>query len=164
MKSASSALTAFSPRRTILFGTLAVGITDILWAIVMNAMNGKGPVWVLQSVAGGVYGTATFQGGLRTALTGMFLHFFIAGCWFTAYYIASRRFPDLARRPFLWGPIYGVLAYLVMYQVVLPLSAYHTSGIHVGPGMYKQLFIHIFGVGLLAALIVRRGSPTPQGA
>lgn len=164
MNSAPSGRTPFSPRRTILFGGLAVGTTDILWAIVMNAMNGKGPVWVFQSVAGGLFGAATFQGGARTALIGMGLHFFIATCWVTAYFLASRRLPDLARRPFLWGPLYGVLVYVIMYQVVLPLSAYHTSGIHLGAAMFKQLFIHIFGVGLLAALLVRRGTPNVQGA
>ena len=158
MTSASSARAAFSARRTILFGGLAVGVTDILWAIVMNGLKGRSAVWVLQSVAGGLLGTATFQGGLRTALLGMVLHFTIATCWFTAFYLASRKWPVLVQRPWVMGPLYGILVYVMMYQVVLPLSAYHTAGIKVGPELFKGLFIHVFGVGVLTALIARKGN------
>lgn len=164
MTAASSVRAPFSLRRTIIFGGLAVGVTDILWAIVMNGLKGRSAVWVLQSVAGGMLGTATFQGGLRTALLGMVIHFTIATCWFTAFYLASRRWPALARRPWVYGPLYGILVYLMMYQVVLPLSAYHTAGIKVGPELLKGLFIHIFGVGVLTALIAKQGNPAAQGA
>ena len=94
MTAAPSVRASFSLRRTILFGGLAVGVTDILWAIVMNGLKGRSAVWVLQSVAGGLLGAATFQGGLRTALLGMVAHFTIATCWFTAFYLASRRWPE----------------------------------------------------------------------
>src|SRR5262245_20299958 len=157
MNSAPSVRPPFSPSRTILLGGLAVGTADILWANVVNGLEGKSALWVLQSVAGGMLGTATFQGGLKTAFLGLFTHYFIATCWMTAYYLASRKFPALARKPWLWGPIYGVFVYVMMYQVVLPLSAYHTKGIRWGINLAKGLFIHIFGVGTLAALITRRG-------
>jgi hypothetical protein len=157
-----TARTPFSPLRTILFGGLAVGVTDILWAMGMNAMNGKGPVWVLQSVAGGLLGASTFQGGAKTALLGMVLHFTIATCWMTAYFLVSRKVKVLAQQPWIYGPLYGILAYVVMYQVVLPMSAYHTGGIALGWNLVKGLFIHIFGVGLLIALITRRGTAQPS--
>ncbi|HWA40814.1 MAG TPA: hypothetical protein VG712_04330 [Gemmatimonadales bacterium] len=159
MKSASSGRAPFSIRRTILFGGLAVGVTDILWAIVMNGLKGRSAVWVLQSVAGGLLGSATFQGELRTALLGMACHFTIATCWFTAFFLVTRRWSVLVRRPWVAGPLYGLFVYVMMYQVVLPLSAYHTAGIRVGPELFKGLFIHIFGVGVLTALIARKGHP-----
>ena len=158
MTTPASARPPFSARRVILFGGLAVGTADILWAIVMNGLKGRSAVWVLQSVAGGMLGTATFEGGLPTALLGMVTHYFIATCWVTAYYVASRRWPDLARRPWVYGPLYGILVYVLMYQLVLPLSAYHTKGIKLGMELVKGLTIHIFGVGVLAASIVRRGT------
>jgi hypothetical protein len=164
MTAAPSASAPFSPRRAILFGGLAVGTADILWAIVMNGLKGRSAVWVLQSVAGGMVGPATFEGGLRTAFLGMFIHYFIATCWVTAFYLASRRWPALARRPWVYGPLYGILVYVMMYQVVLPLSAYHTKGIRVGVELVKGLTIHIFGVGVLAALFARKGNPDAQGA
>jgi hypothetical protein len=157
MTATVSAPVLFSARRTILFGGLSVGIVDILWAIVMNGLKGRSAVWVLQSVAGGMLGSATFQGGLGTALLGMVAHFTIATCWFSAFYLASRKWPVLAERPWVTGPLYGIFVYVMMYQVVLPLSAYHTAGIKVGPEMLKALFIHIFGVGVLTAFLARRG-------
>lgn len=158
MTTSASAPAPFSARRTILFGGLAVGTTDILWAIVMNGLKGRSAVWVFQSVAGGLLGPATFDGGLRTALLGMLCHYVIATCWFTAFYVASRRWPALVRRPWVVGPIYGILVYVMMYQVVLPLSAYHTKGIKLGVELVKGLFIHIFGVGVLTAFLARRGA------
>ena len=163
MAAATFARTPFSPRRTIVFGGLAVGTADILWAIVMNGLKGRSAVWVLQSVAGGLLGPATFDGGLRTALLGMFCHYTIATGWFTAFYLASRRWPALVRRPWVYGPIYGIFVYVMMYQLVLPLSAYHTKGIKLGVELVKGLIIHIFGVGVLAAFIARKGSRDAQG-
>jgi hypothetical protein len=146
-----------SPLRTILLGGLAIGTLDILWAIAMNAIQGKGPLWVLQSVAGGLLGAATFEGGVRTAILGTLIHYSIATTVMTTYYLVSRRVPALARRPFLFGPLYGILVYVVMYQLVLPLSAWHTSGIKLGSGLAKGLFIHLFGIGLVAGLMTRWG-------
>ncbi|HET7042602.1 MAG TPA: hypothetical protein VFI13_11305 [Gemmatimonadales bacterium] len=158
MNSASSGRTPFSPQRTILFGGVAVGTCDILWAFLMSALAGRGPVSVLQSVAGGFLGPATFQGGAATAFLGMFTHYFIATCWMTVYYLVSRRLPALARRPWVFGPLYGVLVYLMMYGVVLPLSAWHTHGPAFDLTMAKALFIHMFGIGTVAALVTRRGT------
>lgn len=161
MKSASSARIPFSPGRTILFGTLAVGTIDICWAFLVSGLSGTGPIAVLQSVAGGWLGKATYDGGLATAFLGMFTHFFIAGCVVTTFFLVSRRFPQLARRPLLFGPLYGAVVYFVMYQVVLPLSAWQSTGLHPidhTANFLKGLFIHLFGIGLVAALVTRRGT------
>ena len=161
MNSAPSAVPRFSPTRTILFGALTVGTVDIMWAFFWSAVSGKGPINVLQSVAGGLLGQATFEGGAATALLGMVIHYFIATCVVTTYFLASRRFPQLARQPWIWGPLYGIAVYLVMFQIVLPLSAFHTSGIHFNLAFAKGITIHIFGIGLIAALFARRGSVQP---
>ncbi|MEP7324787.1 MAG: hypothetical protein ABI836_02465 [Gemmatimonadota bacterium] len=149
---------ALSPLGTILLGGLAIGTIDILWAIIMTALDGRGPVSVLQSVAGGLLGKATYDGGAGTALLGITVHYFIATCVMTTYYLASRQLPQLARRPWLYGILYGIVVYVVMYQVVLPLSAWHTKGIKMGTGLAKGLFIHMFGIGLVAGLVTRRGT------
>jgi hypothetical protein len=141
---------------TILRGTLAIGIIDILWAIAMNLIEGRNGLRVLQTIAGGMLGSSTYEGGGGTMLLGLAIHFFIAFCVMTVYYLASRRFSPLRERWWLYGPLYGIVVYLVMYQLVLPLSAWQTRGVLVGPQLYKALFIHIFGVGLVAALIARR--------
>ena len=112
-------------------------------------------------MAGGLLGSATFEGGAKTALLGMVLHLCIATTVMLTYYLVSRRLRVLVQRPWLCGILYGIGVYGVMYGVVLPLSAFHTSGIHWGVPLAKGLFIHMFGVGLLAALFARRGTAQP---
>ena len=144
-----------SPRRTVALGALTIGTVDILWAMANSAFNGRGPIWVFQSVAGGLHGSATFQGGFGTAVQGMLIHYFIASCVMTTYFLAGRRVPALTRYPAVCGIAYGIAVYVVMYQIVLPLSAYHSKGITWGVPLAKGLFIHMFGVGLPAALAAR---------
>ena len=151
-----------SPGRTILLGGLTIGTLDILWAFAMAGLNGTGPARVLRTIAGGLLGPAAFEGGAGTAALGAVLHYFIATCVMTVYYLASRKLPQLARQPWVYGPLYGILVYVVMYQLVLPLSALHGKGIQLGTQLAKGLFIHIFGVGLPAALITRRGTSAPE--
>jgi uncharacterized protein YacL len=85
--------------------------------------NSVSPVRVLQSVARGVLGRASFDGGAATAMLGAALHYFIALSMAATYYAVSQKHRALTRRPVGWGVAYGVLLYLIMCFVVLPLSA-----------------------------------------
>jgi hypothetical protein len=162
MNSAPSDARRFSRTRTLVLGMLAVGTVDILWAFGNAALSGKGPIWLLQTIAGGLLHREAYEGGMATAFLGMFLHYFIAGSIVTVYYLASRKLPLLVERAWLCGPIYGIGVYLFMQLVVLPLARWG-GGLNPGIGMAKALFIHMFGVGLIAALVVRRG-PAPGKA
>ncbi len=159
MNSAPSAARRFSTTRTLVFGTLTMGTLDILWAIGNSALNGKGPVWVFQTIAGGFFHRATYDGGLQTALIGMVTHYFIAGSVVTCFYLLSRKLPLLLERPWLVGPVYGLGVYLFMQTVVLPLAKWG-GGLHPGIPMVKAIFIHMACVGLVTALIVAKG-PVP---
>ncbi len=149
---------ALSPLRTILLGGLAIGTIDILWAIIMTLIKDGSPVTVLQSIAGGLLGKSAYEGGAGTAVMGLALHYCIATCVMTVYYLASRKLPALAPKPWVFGPLYGIVVYAVMYQLVLPLSALHGRGIQLGVPLIKGLFIHLFGIGLVAGLVTRRGT------
>jgi hypothetical protein len=146
-----------SSARAIVLGTLAVGVLDGLYAIVLTLVRGGNVVRMFQGIATGLLGReAARSGGYATALLGLSLHFFIAFCAFTVYYLASRKLDVLARQPFLYGPVYGLLVYFFMYDVVIPLSA-------IGPRQAPRTFdaflhgfaAHIFCVGLPAALVTR---------
>lgn len=140
--------------RAIAYGALAVGVLDILDAFVFFGLRGVAPVVILQSIASGVLGRAAYEGGPGTATLGLVLHFFIATSIVTTYVLASRRWPALARRPFIYGPIYGVLVYGVMNLLVVPLSA-AAVGSKTWPVVVNGLLIHIAGVGLPSALSAR---------
>ena len=91
------------------------------------------PSRILQSIAAGLLGRASFQGGAATAALGLVLHFFIAFGIVGTYFVVARAVPALTRRPFLTGPLYGLVAYGVMNYVVVPLSAAASGGSPPGP-------------------------------
>ncbi|HTO89141.1 MAG TPA: hypothetical protein VMR54_16585 [Thermoanaerobaculia bacterium] len=148
----------------ILVGGSIAGVLDITYAIVFSAVRGFPPLRVLQSVAGGLLGAKTFEGGLPTAALGLFLHFLIAFTWASIFFAASRLMPSLARHAVWAGVLYGAVIYLVMYLVVLPLSAYPRKVTFTPFLVAVNLSVHMFLIGLSISLAVRRASrPLPSG-
>jgi hypothetical protein len=144
--------------KAILAGGAVAGILDITAAAVnVWLRSGRGPISTLQSVAGGLYGAETFNGGYRTAALGLGLHFFIALTAAAVYYLASRKLGFMVRRPIPSGVLYGIAVWLFMYLIVLPLSAWKVSTYSFS-SVATGVLIHIFCVGLPIALIVRRFS------
>ena len=104
-------------------GTLA-GALDILFAISFAASNGVAPSRLLQGVASEWLGKAAFAGGSSTAALGLACHFALSYIWATLFFAAAARFPLLVRRPLLCGMGFGIVVFLCMRLVVLPLSAF----------------------------------------
>src|SRR5262249_31679038 len=130
-------------------------LLDITAAAVLTLSRGGRIVRMLQGIAFGLIGRGAIDGGTRTAALGLFLHFVIATGAAAVYYAASRRMDVLVRRPVLSGLLYGVIVYLVMNLVVLPLSAIGWRPLN--PSMAAILVpIHMVCVGLPIALVVRR--------
>jgi hypothetical protein len=154
---------SLSPARAIAYGGLTVGVLDGLDAVVFFGLrNGFAPLRLFQGIAGGLLGReAALAGGVATALLGVVLHFAIATTVVAVFYGASRRFTFLTRRPFVWGPLYGIAVYLTMNLVVLPLSALHGTGLpHAVPVLLNGVLIHIIGVGTPSALFARAVTPS----
>jgi uncharacterized membrane protein YagU involved in acid resistance len=114
---------------------------------------------VLQSVARGVLGRASFDGGGPTAALGGVLHFLIAICMAVVFYLASQRVPALIRRPVVWGSAYGVLLFLVMNLIVLPLSAVGMPRFDNVPWVALSVIMHMC-FGVICALSARRALAT----
>ena len=108
----------WSVSRALAAGTLAVGVLDILDAFIFFGLRGAKPIGILQSIASGVLGRAAYQGGMRTAMLGLLLHFVIAFGVVAVYLVATRIIPALNRRPVVYGVIYGVAVYAVMNLIV----------------------------------------------
>lgn len=149
--------------RTILTGGLVAGALDISAACAIWWLRGVRPVRILQSVASGLLGRASFSGGARTAALGLLLHFFIATVAAAVFYAASRKWKPLIDRPILFGALYGVGVYAFMNHVVLPLSAVTKRPFN--PGMAALMIgVHIVCVGIPIALVVRRLGAVAPGA
>jgi hypothetical protein len=140
----------------VLAGGLVVGTLDIAYACSFWALKSGVPAQrILQSVAAGLLGKASFQGGAGSAALGLALHYFIALSMAVVYYLAARRWPPLWQRPLLCGAGYGLLLYGVMNYVVVPLSA-------AGPGSKDPLWVtlsiavHVLLIGIPIAFFARR--------
>jgi hypothetical protein len=151
----TSSLKAYRALKTILYGGLVVGVLDGLWAVLLSGLRGVGPIRVFQFISSGLFGRSAFNGGVRTALTGLLIHFMIASTLAAIFYGASKRLPILVRHAVLWGVLYGFVVYLVMNYVVLPLSAAPPLPSSIGR-LVVGLIGHALVVGLPISLITRR--------
>jgi hypothetical protein len=148
--------------RAILIAGLIAGVLDITYACIHSYLRrGTKPTIILQSVASGALGQSAYQGGIKTAILGLGFHFLIALIAAAVYYFASRVLRVLVTHAVICGILYGVGVYLVMNCIVLQLSAIHATRY---PWHYPKsvliggLLIHMFGIGLPIALVVRRYS------
>ena len=139
----------------ILLGGTAAALLDI--ALAMSfwwIYNGAPPLVILQSIAAGLLGKESFAGGMGTVALGAFLHVFIACVMAAVYYLGCRRWPVLYQRPVFFGTIYGVILYLAMTYVVLPLS--QASPLPFIPSWFvASVASHILFVGIPIALVAR---------
>jgi hypothetical protein len=142
--------------QAILLGGLAVGVLDISDAILFTWFRGGSATRMLQGIASGLLGPGSFQGGPATAVLGLVLHFIIATGATTVFVLASLRVPALLERPFVWGPIYGLVVYSVMRFVVLPLSLIRMQPFAFNIGFANLIFAHVFLVGIPIAFVTSR--------
>ena len=129
--------------KPILYAGALVGVLDITAACVnARILAGVTPAHVLQSVAGGLLGRGTYNGGFATATLGLVMHFAMALTVATIFYVLSRCFFSLNN--------FGTALFLSWVR-----SLYlHTPVVFKPPMSWSQLFIHLFCVGLPIALVM----------
>lgn len=144
--------------RAILLGWLIAGTMDITAAIITTLAYGRSPARMLQGIASGVLGTRSFEGGLKTSVLGLLLHFVIAFGATVVYYAASRKLTFLVRQAVVSGILYGIAVYFFMQLVVIPLSAIASRAPFRPFQLALGLIVHMLCVGLPIALVVRHYS------
>lgn len=149
-------LDRYHPLLFVLAGGLVAGTLDIVYACAFWALKLDVPAQrIMQSVAAGLLGKASFAGGAATAALGLVLHYLIALSMSGVYYLAARHWPPLWQRPLSYGAIYGLVVYIIMNYVIVPLS-------RAGPGSKDPLWItltiavHVFLIGIPIAICARR--------
>jgi hypothetical protein len=160
MNTTAGVLAANEPKfyQPILLGGAIAGSLDLTGAFVTAWLRtGTTPVQILHFVASGLIGAASFTGGAKTAALGAALHYLIATTWTAVYFIASRKIKFLTSQPVVAGLLYGIVVYVFMNFVVLPLSAVQ-RGNPTLTGRLIGLLVIMFCIGLPIALIVRRFS------
>jgi len=142
-------------------GGVLVGIFDLVFAFTFYGLILKAPALrIFQSVAAGVLGRqAAVEGGVRTFFLGIVLHFLVATCIATVYYLVSLLLPLVLRYAVASGLIYGMIAYLGMNYIVIPLSAIGPRTTSKRAWIFAvEIIGHAFLVGLPLALLARRSA------
>ena len=146
--------------KAVALAILIAGTLDIADAFIFYGLRGVSPTLLLQNIAYAAIGRSAFHHGIGTALLGLFFHYCIATTVAIIYFLASQRLP-LSRHPFLYGTIYGILVYIVMTYIVVPLTkvGFHPAH-HLGP-LINGIAALIFCIGIPIALIDRHVLHTP---
>ncbi|MBT2186613.1 hypothetical protein [Sphingobium nicotianae] len=132
------------------------GTLDIGYAMALAMALGGRPGGVLRSVAAGPFGPQVLSWGISGPLAGLAVHYAIMAVMVAVFgLIAGRGLLDRVS-PWIAGPVYGLILYLVMYWMVLPLRWPATQPTLDPATVASALFAHIVLVGLPMALIARR--------
>jgi hypothetical protein len=129
---------------------------DIVYAILRQAGRGRSPEWTLQSVASGWLGEDAFTSGSAGAALGLVSHFAILVVAAGVFVLASRRLAAMRAHTLTAGLAFGVLVYLFMNLVVLPLSAFPFDLTYTAARLLEGFVSHAVLVGLPIALVARR--------
>jgi hypothetical protein len=148
--------------RPILISTAVSGTLDILFAMILTVVLGRQVDNMLRFVASGPLPKAPQWGAIGAAL-GLVVHFMLMAIMATIFVLAARRIPDMLDRPLKWGVIYGLITYVAMNWLVLPLR----FGVPLPPkalSVATQLFAHVALVGTPFSLITARTLQPRSGA
>ncbi len=142
----------WSTAKRIAVATLVAGTLDILAAIGMTLAFGRQVDAMLRYVASGPFPDAKLWGTAGAGL-GLAVHFTLMAVMAVAFVLAADRFPKLKAQPIYWGVVYGLITYVAMNLLVVPLRfGTFPSAIAIA----SQLLFHILLVGIPIALVARR--------
>ena len=140
--------------KPIAIGTLVCGPLDILLAVILTLWRGKEPGAMLRFVASGPFPSAP-EWGTQGALLGLATHFTLMAIMVTVLVLVVRARPRLLDKPYRTAILYGLITYVIMNLVVVPLRFEAPLPPPI-LSIVTQLFAHIVLVAIPATLIARR--------
>jgi len=130
-------------------GWLIAATCDICYATGFSYLyRGVAPSRILKSVAAGILGTDAYQGGAGVAALGLGLHYLNAFIITCIFFAVASQVPALVRKPLAIGVLYGIVVYLVMNYVVVPLSRIGPRPTPPTPVWVTGVLVHMFLIGV----------------
>jgi hypothetical protein len=150
---ANVASAAPAPRRGwgrwLIIGWLIAATCDICYATGFSYFyRSVPPSRILKLVASGILGTDAYQGGAGVAALGLALHYVNALIITSIFFAVASQAPALVRRPLLVGVLYGIVVYLVMNYVVVPLSRIGPRPTPPTATWVTGVLVHMFLIGV----------------
>jgi hypothetical protein len=144
--------------RAIFLGGLIAGAIDIGAASLISA---RSPAFIMQAIAGGLLGKASFGGGIATVILGAVLQEIMGVLIAAIYVVALKSLPGMLRRWIASGLAYGVVVFFVMNYVVVPLSAWKSAP-HFTSAKFAANMAAMLLFGLIVAFFARRLVSEPR--
>lgn len=142
--------------RKILSVGLIIGYMDGLAACINGYLSfGAMPSGIFRYIASGFWGSQALSGGLSMILIGILIHFFIAIVVTGIFFFLYAKVFSLKRYYLFYGALYGILVWIVMNYIVIPLSAISPSNPEVIQAAIG-LMIHIFVIGVPISFFASR--------
>jgi uncharacterized membrane protein YagU involved in acid resistance len=139
----------------VIAATIDIGAASII--------SGRGPAFILQAIAGGLLGKASFGGGVPTMILGAFLQEAMGILIAVIYVLSARAMPALSRRWAIGGLAYGIIIFFVMNYAVVPLSALKATP-HFTPLKFSENMAAMLLFGLIVAFFSGRATAATEPA
>ncbi len=139
---------------TIIIAGGTAGAIDFLYASTMTVMAGQPATRAWMGVAAALFGKSmVIEIGTPMAAVGAALHFLITISAAAIFYVAAVRQPLLLKHRLVSGVAFGILFFLAMNYVIVPLSLIGRP-IFVGANrIARELLTHVIVIGLPISLI-----------
>ncbi|HKV12048.1 MAG TPA: hypothetical protein VJ725_28140 [Thermoanaerobaculia bacterium] len=147
---------------------LLTGLIDGLFASVQSFLSGSTVTTLFQRVASTLLGPEALEGGTRTALIGVLMHFGVAFFWSAVFLLLAQKSAWIRRvLASRYGAVkvaswYGPMIWLVMSLIVIPLL------VHRPPTITSRWWVQLIGhfpfVGLPIATMIGSGLPKRDAA
>jgi hypothetical protein len=150
--------------RSVIVGGLFIGILDaIIWHwIVVSLLDGQPLMTVYQYIASGALGMSAFEGGISTALLGVFFHLVISFVIAAVFLLAADRIPLVRRYAIPASLVYGFGVFIVMNMIVTPLSLTPEIPAPTMTDLVIAILDHMLVIGLPLGIIVWRNTRANQ--
>ena len=135
---------------------LVAGTLDISAAVIDTYFRyGGGPLDVFRFIASGLFGRAAFSGAAIYAAAGLLFHYIIAGTWALLFFIIFPKLKIPSKYRIISGLSYGIIIWLIMNLVVLPLSNIPPHHLHASTIIAGMLYL-MFCIGLTVSLLYHK--------
>lgn len=146
--------TGSSKIRAILLAGFIAGTLDALGATIVYCamMKALTVTQLFHGIYSGLFGDTIIGSQNTMAVIGLLLHYFIALCFATGYFLAYPYLSFLKRNTLISGLLYGIIVWIIMNLVVVPLSQAHHSTATF-PGFLRGVSILMLCIGLPISFI-----------
>lgn len=142
------------PIKVILLAGTVAGTLDLVGTLTVYSvlLHKASAIMILQRIASAALGQTALTGGWAMAWCGLLFHYLIAFCFTTAYVLLYPYLPLLQKNKHASGLLYGLLVWLIMNRIVLPLTKIHMASFQWSTALIGMALLILF-IGLPVAYI-----------